>query len=246
MLSHMPTSSGSSDEMRMIAMPCRASSAIIACTSDLLSTSMPCVGSSRIRTRGMVASHLDRTTFCWLPPERVFTGWSKSRNFRRNRRRVRFNKLKFAPPHHEAGQRRLSDNGERRVGEDGKLHDQALAQAVLGNIDDAGGHRRGRIGKRNLLSLEPNAACAWLVDAKQHARDLGASAAHQSGEAKDLSGANFEGHVGESFVARQALYRQDFLARRRRAAPDRSRRANVRSSSGPPDRDRAHELAERQ
>ena len=64
MRSHIPTSSGNSDEMRMIAMPCRASSAIIACTSDLLWTSMPCVGSSRIRTRGRVASHLERTTFC--------------------------------------------------------------------------------------------------------------------------------------------------------------------------------------
>ncbi|MEZ5863364.1 MAG: hypothetical protein R3D25_04570 [Geminicoccaceae bacterium] len=31
--------------------------------------SMPLVGSSRMMTRGRVASHLAITTFCWLPPE---------------------------------------------------------------------------------------------------------------------------------------------------------------------------------
>ena len=31
---------------------------------------MPRVGSSKIRTFGSSASHLARTTFCWLPPER--------------------------------------------------------------------------------------------------------------------------------------------------------------------------------
>ena len=45
-----------------------------ACTSALVCTSMPWVGSSRISTRGLVASHFDSTTFCWLPPESVLTG----------------------------------------------------------------------------------------------------------------------------------------------------------------------------
>ena len=31
------------------------------------------VGSSRMRTRGSVASHFASTTFCWLPPERLRT-----------------------------------------------------------------------------------------------------------------------------------------------------------------------------
>jgi len=82
--SHMPMSSGSSDEMSRIASPCKASSAIIAWTSALLWTSTPWVGSSRIMSRGLAASHLDSTTFCWLPPESIFTGWSKLRNFSRN------------------------------------------------------------------------------------------------------------------------------------------------------------------
>ena len=48
-------------------------------------------------------------------------------------------------------------------------------------------HCRGRIGKGNIFSLEPNVAGARLVDAKQHARDLCAPAAHQSAQAEDLS-----------------------------------------------------------
>ena len=32
--------------------------------------SMPRVGSSRIRMSGSVNSQRERTTFCWLPPER--------------------------------------------------------------------------------------------------------------------------------------------------------------------------------
>lgn len=41
-------------------------------------TSMPRVGSSRMRKRGEVASHRARITFCWLPPESSFTGFSMS------------------------------------------------------------------------------------------------------------------------------------------------------------------------
>ena len=36
---------------------------------------MPRVGSSRISTRGLIASHLPSTTFCWLPPDRFTTCW---------------------------------------------------------------------------------------------------------------------------------------------------------------------------
>ena len=70
----MPISSGISDETRMIAMPCAARSEIMPWTSAFDCTSMPCVGSSRIRSDGAVASHFASTTFCWLPPESAETG----------------------------------------------------------------------------------------------------------------------------------------------------------------------------
>ena len=55
--SHMPMSSGSSDEMSRIASPCEASSAIIVWTSALLWRSTPWVGSSRIMSRGPFGQH---------------------------------------------------------------------------------------------------------------------------------------------------------------------------------------------
>ena len=44
-------------------------------TAALEPMSMPLVGSSRMMTRGSVASHLPITTFCWLPPDSVPTSW---------------------------------------------------------------------------------------------------------------------------------------------------------------------------
>ena len=72
----MPMSSGISDETRTMAIPRAARSAIMAWTSAFDCTSMPCVGSSRIRSDGAVASHFASTTFCWLPPESAETGWA--------------------------------------------------------------------------------------------------------------------------------------------------------------------------
>ena len=48
----------------------RVNSTISRWTSSLAPTSMPWVGSSRIRIRERAISHLARTTFCWLPPLR--------------------------------------------------------------------------------------------------------------------------------------------------------------------------------
>ena len=68
------STSGRSDEIRMMATPARASSPISSCTSALAPTSMPRVGSSRISTVGCTSSHLASITFCWLPPDRLPTG----------------------------------------------------------------------------------------------------------------------------------------------------------------------------
>ena len=48
------------------------------CTSALVPTSMPRVGSSMISSRGSVASHLAMTTFCWLPPLIVVAAMSRA------------------------------------------------------------------------------------------------------------------------------------------------------------------------
>ncbi len=60
-----------------MATPRSARSAMIRWTSALAATSMPRVGSSSTRMRGLVASHFARTTFCWFPPERSLTACSR-------------------------------------------------------------------------------------------------------------------------------------------------------------------------
>src|SRR5919106_92990 len=70
------STSGRSDEMRMIAIPARASSSMIWCTSAFAPTSMPRVGSSRMSTSGLAFSHLASMVFCWLPPDSCATGVS--------------------------------------------------------------------------------------------------------------------------------------------------------------------------
>src|SRR5829696_1386140 len=71
--SAMPSTSGSSLEIISTATPWPASSDISRCTSALVPTSIPRVGSSTISSFGPVASHLPSTTFCWLPPDSVPT-----------------------------------------------------------------------------------------------------------------------------------------------------------------------------
>src|SRR5471032_909776 len=85
MRSAMPSTSGSSLEIIRTAMPSRTSSASVRYTSALAPTSIPRVGSSMINTLGPVASHFPSTTFCWLPPDSVPTGASRSLALSRRR-----------------------------------------------------------------------------------------------------------------------------------------------------------------
>ena len=69
----MPSTSGSSDDTMTIAIPSAASDDISRCTSALVPTSMPRVGSSTISSFGAIDNHFASTTFCWLPPDSVPT-----------------------------------------------------------------------------------------------------------------------------------------------------------------------------
>src|SRR5215469_16221282 len=74
MRSLTPRTSGSSEEIISTPTPLFARPAIKWCTSALVPTSMPRVGSSTISTAGLRPSHLASTTFCWLPPDSMDTG----------------------------------------------------------------------------------------------------------------------------------------------------------------------------
>ena len=66
-----------SEEMKVMLMPSSASFITSFWISVLVPTSMPRVGSSRIRYWGWVSSQRATMTFCWLPPERDLMGVSE-------------------------------------------------------------------------------------------------------------------------------------------------------------------------
>ena len=66
----MPRTSGISEQMITTAAPSRASWLMSWYTSTLAPTSMPRVGSSKMKMRALEHSHLAMTTFCWFPPDR--------------------------------------------------------------------------------------------------------------------------------------------------------------------------------
>ncbi len=68
--------SGSSEEMSMTAKPSLARSSTRAWMAALAPTSTPRVGSSTIKSLPPRASHLAKTTFCWLPPLKELGGAS--------------------------------------------------------------------------------------------------------------------------------------------------------------------------
>ena len=87
--------------------PRPASRLIRAWISALAPTSMPRVGSSMMRMRGLVASHLASTTFCWLPPEswrtQLFGPAGADAEARRSASRA--SRASCAPVDHEAAAR---------------------------------------------------------------------------------------------------------------------------------------------
>ena len=102
-----------------------------------------CRASARRRSAatGRRASHLASTTFCWLPPESVQTGFvsrpylscSRGAQSAANRRSA------AARDQPSRGARR--ERGERDVALDREVHHEPLLAAVLGHEPDPGRHR---------------------------------------------------------------------------------------------------------
>ena len=65
-----------SEEINVTLIPSDASFNTNFWISIFVPTSIPRVGSSKIRYSGCVSSHLARITFCWLPPESDLIGVS--------------------------------------------------------------------------------------------------------------------------------------------------------------------------
>ena len=173
-------------------MPRPARSERSRCTSAFVPTSMPRVGSSTMRSFGSVASHLARTTFCWLPPERVATASPASAGLHLEALRPLGGDGAFAAAVDEAEPGQRVAQGQRRVAGDREVHDEALLAPVLGNEPHAGVDGGLRIPRTQRPAEQLDAAPVVAVDAEHGPRDLGATGADESGEGDDLAGAHLE------------------------------------------------------
>ena len=143
-LSEPSTTSSSSDEIRITAMPWAARSLISAWISAFAPTSMPRVGSSRSRTRGSRQRTRARRTFCWLPPESSLTRWSGSGRLDPQPVHQSLDDGVLAPIGHEAGPGQRGQGGQDDVVAHRQRRHDPLGLAVLGEKGDSGGDRCAR------------------------------------------------------------------------------------------------------
>ena len=153
---------------------------------------MPLVGSSRMMTRGSVASHLPITTFCWLPPDSVPTSWLQAGGAEIEARGVCAGQVELPGEIEEAVARKAAERGQRDVLEDRQRQDDALALALLRHIDDAARDRVGRRADDDGLAVELQRAARRLGDAEQRLHQLAAAGADEAVEAEDLALAQVE------------------------------------------------------
>ena len=191
----MPSTSGSSLEIIRIAMPSCARRPISAWISALAPTSMPRVGSSMIRMRGSVSSHLPSTTFCWLPPESWPTTCSGPRARMPSCLIEAAARCASAAEVDEDAAGDAAQRRHRDVLADGHRPDQALQAAVLGHVGDAEVAGLARRGDGDRAAVELDRAGGRRGDAEDRQRELGAAGADEAGEAEDLAAAELEGDV---------------------------------------------------
>ena len=167
--------------------------------SALAPTSMPRVGSSMMRMRGSVASHLPSTTFCWLPPE----SWPTTCSGPRARMpSCLIEAARAQRPRAEVDEDAAGDAARATASEtfsrDGHRPDQALQAAILGHIGDAEVARLPRRW-RSLTGWPSSSIVARgrRRDAEDRQRELGAAGADEAGDAEDLAAPELEGDVAD-------------------------------------------------
>ncbi len=142
---------------------------------------MPRVGSSRIRSSGLEKSHLDSTTFCWLPPERFRVLWKMSDD--RMRRLLRYSSAtcrsrssSITPPW------RCPEGWRARCSADVVVEQEAVVLPILGHVGQSG--RDGFRDRRDVHGLAVQERLARDVTAVGLAEDahgeFGSARAHQA------------------------------------------------------------------
>ena len=201
----MPRTSGSSEEMRRIVRPCVARCEIVRWTSAFVPTSTPWVGSSRSRIFGSAASHLPEHDL-------LLVAAREAADDLRGRRRLDPQLL-----HEAAGERALAPRPEdpargqfgqdrhRDVRADGHRLHEPLMEPVLRQVGEPPAERRSRGARPERAAVDPELAALERIDPEDAARDLGATGAHEAGQADDLAATELERDVREDTAAGQAF-----------------------------------------
>ena len=181
------STSSSSAETKSTETPSSQSDSTSRCTSVFAPTSMPRVGSSRIRSLGSVRSHRASSTFCWLPPLSVPTTRFGSAG-RMSSAAIHFaDQLVLAP----AGDRSCPPTAGLQREDDvlagRQLVDETFCPAVLRAERDLPRSRRAWAANRHRLAVDVEPPGVGPVGAEQEPRDLRAPRAEEACEADDLA-----------------------------------------------------------
>ena len=231
MRSAMPSTSGSSEEIIRTATPCAASSERSRCTSALVPTSMPRVGSSTIRATGCGRAISPAPPSAGCRPRASRPGSSAFAYFKRSRRAQSFAKLRSKLRRISPPRRTRVERGERDVALDREIHHEALLAPVLGDETDAGCHRcrrrarRAAVCRRSRPIRHPSGRSRRSPARPPSDRRRRGQRARRSRRSDD------EGDVGELALACQAIDLQDDAARLRRDLGE--QRIHVAADHGP-------------
>ena len=175
---------------------------------------MPRVGSSMISTFGSVASHLPSTTFCWLPPESVPTGASRSPAFRR--RRLPQSAASVDSLFAEMRPCFISRPSTVSDALRAMLNSSASPCARRSSGTSARPARTAAAGLPDASGLPAifTSPASTRIDAEDRPRDFAAPRADESRQRDDLARVDIERYVLEHAIARESTHRQAHLAAR--------------------------------
>ncbi len=134
------------------------------------------------------ASHLARTTFCWLPPDSAPTSWSTPVIWTLNWSVYSRATASLRGGVDEEPREQPRQDRQGHVLRDRDVQDEAFLVAVLGQVRDAGVHRGGWAREADGLPSSRIVAGVALVDAEQDASELGPPGTDEPGEPEDLAG----------------------------------------------------------
>ncbi len=173
---------------------------------------MPRVGSSKIRTLDCVKSHFARTTFCWFPPLRFWTGCSTRGRLDHQVLDVLHRRALLLALVHEAELRDGVQVRQCDVLAHGHAEDQAERLPILRHEADPELDRVLGRADVDRLAVQGDLARVDRVSAEDRPREFGPSCADESREAEHLALADLQVDVFEGALAVQSPDREHRLA----------------------------------